>query len=142
MVFIAEASRIIPATTNAAPASKLKPELESLIDIHTNRPKIIAAVEMNISRACTRRIKTRGGFNGIGVCWVQHVLGMFWLYNAYGTITSRLAGYFLTPVSRGIDTVFRHWGLQRLRFTVSSLSLTETRKSANRPTNLALLPRA
>src|ERR1700730_24641 len=142
MVFIAEASRIIPATTNAAPASKLTPEFESFIANHTKIPRTIDAAEMNSSRACARRIRTRGGLDGIGACWVQHVLCALWLYNARGTITTRFARYFLTPVSRGIDTAFEAWGPRRFRFTVSSLSLTETRKSANRPTNLALLPHA
>src|ERR1700688_1997331 len=140
IVFIAEANRIIPATTNAAPASKLTPELESFMENHRKRPKVIAAPEKNISRACALTIRARGGLNGIGVCWVQQVLCTFWLYNAYGTITIRLARYFLTPVSRGIDTVFTHWGLHWFRFTVSSLSLIETRKSAIRPpTHLALI---
>ena len=48
IVFIAEANRIIPATTNAAPASKLKPELESFIESHTKMPRVIAAPEINI----------------------------------------------------------------------------------------------
>jgi hypothetical protein len=150
IVFIAEPNRIIPATTNAAPASKLKPELESFIETHTKMPRVMAPAEINISRACARRIRTRGGFNGTGICWIQHVLCTLWLYNANGVIRIRLVRHFLTPVSRGIDTVFTHRpsagvpnrGLHRFRFTVSSLSLTETRKSANRPTNLALLRHA
>ena len=73
IVFIAEANRIIPATTNAAPASKLKPELESFIESHTKMPRVIAAAEMNISSACALTIRARGGVNGIGVRWVQHV---------------------------------------------------------------------
>jgi hypothetical protein len=72
------------------------------------------------------------------------------LYNAIDSFATGLVRYLLTPVSRGMDTVFTHCpslgvpnrGLHRFRFTVSSLSLTETRKSANRPTNLALLPHA
>jgi len=142
IVFIAEANSIIPATTNAAPTSKLKPELESFIESHTKMPRVIAAPEINISRTCALRIRMRGGLNAIGVCRAQHVFCTFWLYNSCGTITTRLARYFLTTVSRGIDTVFTHRGPHRFRFTVSSLSLTETRKSANRPTNLDLLPRA
>src|ERR1700730_12693860 len=111
---------MIPATTNAAPASKLKPELESFIESHTKIPRVMAAPEINISRACALTIIARGELNRIGVCWVQDVLCTFWLYNAYGTITTRLARYFLTPVSRGIDTVFAHWMAHWFRFTVFS----------------------
>jgi hypothetical protein len=108
MVFIAEANRIIPATINAAPASKLKPELESFIESHTKMPRVIAAPEINISRTCALRIRMRGGLNAIGVCRAQHVFCTLWLYNSCDTITTRLARYFLTTVSRGIDTVFTH----------------------------------
>jgi hypothetical protein len=96
---MAEANKINPATRKAAPASKLTPELESFMENHRKRPTVIAAAEINISSACALTMKARGGFNGISVCWVDHVFCTFWLYNAYGTITTRLARYFLTPVS-------------------------------------------
>jgi hypothetical protein len=84
------------------------PEFESFIETQRKRLRVTAAAEINISGACALTIRARGGFNGIGVCWVQHVLCTFWLYNAYVTITSGLIRYFLTPVSRAIDTVFTH----------------------------------
>src|ERR1700688_1533468 len=35
------------------------------MDNHTKRPSVIAAPEINISRACALTIRTRGGFNGM-----------------------------------------------------------------------------
>jgi hypothetical protein len=51
------------------------------------------------------------------------------LYNGVDSFTTGLVRYLLTPVSRGIDTVFTYCpspgvpnlGLHRFRFTVSSL---------------------
>ena len=60
-------NKITAATRNAAPANKLTPEFESFIDNHIKMPRVIAAPEINISRACALRIGTRGGFNGIAV---------------------------------------------------------------------------
>ena len=71
---IAEANRIIPATTNAAPASKLKPELESFIDKNMKIPRIMDAPEIKNSRACALKIQRRGGFNGIFVFVIHYVL--------------------------------------------------------------------
>jgi hypothetical protein len=67
IVFVAETSKIIPATTRAVPASKLTPELESFIATHTKTPIVIDAADINSSRACARMIKVRGGFDGIGL---------------------------------------------------------------------------
>jgi hypothetical protein len=54
---------INPATSNAAPASKLIPEFEPFMDSHINRPSPIAAQEIIISRRCALSTKTRGEFN-------------------------------------------------------------------------------
>jgi hypothetical protein len=151
MVLIAEPNKITPAATRAAPASKLTPELESFMENHRKRPKVIAAAEINISSACALTVRARGGVNGIRAVRPVSVLSYrLSLYGGIDSFTIGLVRYFLTPVSRGIDTVFKHCpspgvpnrGLRRFRFMVSSLSLTETRKSANRPTNLALLRHA
>ena len=151
MVLIAEPNKITPAITRAAPASKLTPELESFMEIHRKRPRVIAAAEINISSACALTIRARGGVNGIRPVRPVSVLSYrLSLYKGIDSFTIGFVRYLLTPVSRGIDTVFTHCpspgvpnrGLHRFRFTVSSLSLTETRKSANRPTNLALLRHA
>jgi hypothetical protein len=90
IVLIAEANRMIPATTNAAPASKLKPELESFIESHTKMPRVMAPAEINNSRACARTIRTRGGCNGIDVFMDHYVRRTFWLYNALSSITNDL----------------------------------------------------
>ena len=71
IVFIAEANRIIPATTNAASAGRLKPALESFIESHPKMPRVIAESEINISR--TGALRVRGGLNAIGVCRARHV---------------------------------------------------------------------
>lgn len=92
---MAEANKINPATRKAAPASRLTPELESFMENHRKRPTVIAAAEINISSACALTMKARGGFNGISVCWVHQVLCTFWLYNAYGTITTRFGSILL-----------------------------------------------
>jgi hypothetical protein len=46
---MAEKNKIIPATTRAAPASKLTPEFESFMENHKKMPRVIAAPEINIS---------------------------------------------------------------------------------------------
>jgi hypothetical protein len=71
---MAETAKIIPATTRAAPASKLNPELESFIDTHIKMPRIMDAPEIKISTACARKIQRRGGFNGIFVSVIHYVL--------------------------------------------------------------------
>src|ERR1700692_4605146 len=76
MVFIAETNKIIPATTKAAPASKLTPEFESFIANHRKIPRIIDAAEINSSRACARTIRTREGCDRIWPCFVCSTLGI------------------------------------------------------------------
>lgn len=49
---IAKTNTINPATSKAAPASKLMPEFEPLIDNHIKMPRVIAAPEI-INRAGT-----------------------------------------------------------------------------------------
>src|ERR1700676_348097 len=131
MVLIAEPNKITPATTRAAPASKLTPELESFMEHHRKRPRVTAAAERNISSACALTIRARGGVNG-GIRPVRPVPVLSYrlsLFNGIDRFKIGLVRYFLTPVSRGIDTVFTHWpsagvpnrGLRRFRFTVSSL---------------------
>jgi len=44
------------------------PEFESFIDNHTKTPRVMAAPEIDISRACALTIRTRDGFNGMIVC--------------------------------------------------------------------------
>ena len=67
MDFIAKANTISPATSNAAPASKLIPELESFLDNHINDPSPIAAPEITTSRRCALNSRTRGEFKDIFV---------------------------------------------------------------------------
>ena len=57
--FIAKTNTIIPTTSKAAPANKLIPEFEPVMDSHINRPSPTAATEIIISSRCARRIKTR-----------------------------------------------------------------------------------
>src|ERR1700688_244805 len=76
MVFIAETNKIIPATSKAAPASKLAPEFESFIANHRKMPRIIDAAEMNSSRACARTIRTREGCDRIWPCFVYSAFGI------------------------------------------------------------------
>src|SRR6202051_3843794 len=83
MVFIAETNKIIPATTKAAPASKLTPEFASFIASHRKIARIIDAAEMNSSRACARTIRTREGCDRIWPCFVYSAFGI-----RYGYITA------------------------------------------------------
>jgi hypothetical protein len=55
----AKTHTISPATSKAAPASKLMPELELLIETHINTPRPIAAAEIIISKRWVLSIATR-----------------------------------------------------------------------------------
>jgi hypothetical protein len=65
--FIASRKTITPATSKAAPASKVIPEFEPFIDNHINSPTAMKPPEINISRRWALRIRIRGEFNGIVV---------------------------------------------------------------------------
>jgi hypothetical protein len=65
-----------PATNNAAPTSTLTPEFESFMNSHTKTPSVMAATEINNSRACALTIRTRGGFNGM-VVYLRFIGGRY-----------------------------------------------------------------
>jgi hypothetical protein len=65
MDFIARRNTITPATSKAAPASKVIPEFEPFIDNHINSPTAIKPPEINISRRCALRIRMRGELKGM-----------------------------------------------------------------------------